>query len=190
VISNLTEGVGNRNCPVCDLQIDYGERLIGKGFGEAVDVIDIETGEPLLNPDKRDNHDKPMPFRISNKEFSTQVVEQKMQRLQLKVANDEGAGESRLGMAHLLTNHRVVGHTKKERIFHGKDDDSIDARRQAALGILERKFGGSRMVNPEMSLVASAGHREAGMLFGIPGGVNVTRGLQDFASGSVMKGFR
>lgn len=134
LVQAITQMEPYRACPVCRCPVYFAERLHGFGFGDHCDEIDVETGEVIPNPDKKDAAGNPMPHRLSNKEFSTRVLERKAQAAQLAIAHDAGAEDQRLAAAQLLVNHTYSGVTTKgERRFRGEDDHAVDARRQLAL---------------------------------------------------------
>ena len=152
-----------RTCPSgCTETVYLHERLKSFGFGNAVNVIDIETGEPVLNPSNRDEKGNARPHRVNNKEFSTQAIERKLQGVLLDIANDGGAGDPNIASAQLMVNHTWLSKNEKgERQFRGVHDHSIDARRQVAIAILEQEHGGDRMVSASPDVVASAGRRDS-----------------------------
>lgn len=143
----------------CKTRVVFAERLKAFGFGEYGDEIDIYTGEPVLNPDKKDEHGNLRPHRRSNKEFSTRVLERKAQAKELAIAWDGGAGNAQLSSAQLLVNHTWLRKTgKDERVFRGEDDHHVDARRQAAL-VIVGELRGELFIPATKANVATAGPR-------------------------------
>jgi hypothetical protein len=158
LVSNLTQDP--ITCPECPTVIYFAERLEGRNFGQSCDEIDIETGEPLGNPDDRDPNGDPRPFRLSNKEFSTRILERKMAAGELEIAKDGGAGDQRLSGPQLLVNHTATGVNKRgERVFRAVDDHHVDARRMAALGIVS-KVRHDGFVTPASGDLVTVGKRE------------------------------
>ena len=142
LVQVLTQMEAYRICPACKAQVYFAERLHAFGFGEHCDEIDVETGEVIPNPDKKDANGEAVPHRLSNKEFSTRVLERKAQAAQLEIAHDAGADDQRIAAAQLLVNHTYSGITTKgERRFKGQDDHHVDARRQVALIIASAQRG-------------------------------------------------
>jgi hypothetical protein len=182
LVAALCEETSKAECPVCQENVIWSERLRGRGFGEAVDEIDPETGALVLNPDREDKNGVNLPFRWLNKEFSTRILERKAHNRQMEMAHDGGAGDQKQSGPQLLTNHTVTGFSKKgERSFKDKDDHHIDARRQAALAIVEelRKPEGPPL-NAET--MRTTGMRESYRTFGdigVAAGPAV-RGIGDF----------
>lgn len=158
-------------CPMgCSAPVYFAERLSAFGFGDYSDEIDIRTGEPIPNPDKRDKNGNAMPRRLNNKEFSTRMLERKAQARDLEIAWDAGAGNPNLSGPQLLVNHTWISmNNKSERQFKKTDDHHVDARRQAALTIV----AGLRdvFIEPSRETVASAGPRRLAdeMSFNSPG---------------------
>ncbi|MDQ5870617.1 MAG: hypothetical protein M3547_00205 [Acidobacteriota bacterium] len=164
LVSYLTSLNEYRECPGgCPEPVYFHERLDGFGFGNAVDVIDIETGQPIVNPNNRDEKGNARPHRVNNKEFSTQAIERKLQGVNLDIANDGGAGDPNIASAQLLVNHTWRSKNERgERTFRDKDDHTIDARRQAAIAILEHLVRrGKRLISASPDVVASAGLRDS-----------------------------
>lgn len=184
LVQTLTETPRFRRCPEtrCGSLVHFGERLEGRNFGAAVDEIDIETGEPLLNPDRKDGSGNLMPFRVSNKEFGTRILERKMQKRELQIADDGGAGTQKLSGAQLLVNHTETGRNAANgsRKFKGIDDHLVDARRQLALVIVGWTFDGMR-VSPTLRNSPSAGPRQSMTAFAGPG-------IRRVAAGGVASG--
>jgi len=184
LVSKLT--AWNRVCPVCEAPLNFGERLSGRGFGNYTDVVDIKTGEPVLDPDKKGANGESGIRRASNKEFSTQILERKAQAGELRIAWDGGAGDPSLSGPQLLINHTARGkNSKGERNFKGEDDHHVDARRQIALAIVaDLAEQSGHLPSPAPDNVVSIGEgraarrilwdgvREGGMrgLFGHSGG--------------------
>jgi hypothetical protein len=157
LIGRLANDVQYQRCPAgCKDPVYFGERLSGRGFGEYAAEIDLDSGEPLLNPDRKDTHGNPMPHRRSNKELSTRILERKAQAKQLEIAWDAGAGNANLSSAQLMVNHTWLRMTsKQERVFKGTDDHHVDARRQVALAIVS-EMRGTGLVNPTPENFVSA----------------------------------
>lgn len=196
LIQTLAETQNYSACPKCREYVDWSERLDGRNFGSAIDMRDPETGEVLLNPDRKDSHSNPLPFRVNNKEYGTRILERKMQGRKLEIANDGGAGNQKLASAQLLVNHTEVGKNRQagssNRIFKGIDDHAVDARRQAALAIISWEFDGMRE-SPSAKNVRTAGPRESMQAFRqspVAARGRVGSGLDGFgvASGSVRGG--
>lgn len=132
-----------RYCPLCrlggkEVALHFEERITPFGFGNATDEIDLNTGRPMLNYDNRNAAGEAQPFRLSNKEFSTRVLERKIAAGDLEIAREAGAGNPQLAGAQSMTNHTAAGEKSKkgERKFREKDDHHVDARRQVALLIV------------------------------------------------------
>lgn len=160
LIEILTKTEAHRQCPECRAPVYLEERLSGRGFGEKVDQIDIETGEPALNPDDEDAAGNQRPYRISNKEFGTRILELKVARVELEIALDGGAGDQRLSGPQLMVNHTASGTNKKgERNFRGTDDHHVDARRQLALAIVSEVRSDGFVAPARADLVASGAGR-------------------------------
>ncbi|MDQ6892215.1 MAG: hypothetical protein M3167_05995 [Acidobacteriota bacterium] len=180
----LQQMVEFRTCPVCACPVYFNERLKVFGFGNQTDEIDVETGKPILDPDRRDAKGESQPFRLSNKEFSTRVLERKAQIAELAIAWDGGAGHQKLSAPQLMMNHTSKGETSKkgERQFKKTDDHHVDARRQAALLIVS-ELRGDDFVSPKASMIAVGASRPAttrvfesgaghiASAFGPPGGI-------------------
>jgi hypothetical protein len=172
-------------CPAgCKAQVFFGERLKAFGFGDYCDEVDIETGETIPNPDKLDAGGAMMPHRLSNKEFSTRVLERKIQAKQLAIAPDAGAEDQRLAAAQLLVNHTYSGVTGKgERRFKGQDDHHVDARRQAAL-VIASAVRGEPFVPPDPATIGRlpASIRSGGLVdAGITAALDRSSGSRIFA---------
>lgn len=188
LIQELSENVENASCPYCNKPIEWTERLEGHGFGEGTDEIDIDTGEPILNPDKKDKHDNMMPYRLSNKEFGTRILERKMHKKQMEIAHDGGGGVQKLACAQLMTSHTALRTTQKgERVFKGTDDHLIDARRQVALRVAAH-FWRNRLLNPTTDLVKTLGGRRSAYDIFEGGGVGRVRGGVSEGLGSAFGG--
>jgi len=158
LISFLTESEAFRACPICRTPVFFSERLRGFGFGEKVDETDFE-GNPILNQDRLDGRGNATAFRLSNKEFSTRVLERKMQARELELGHDAGAGDQKLAASQLLLNHTSSGLTSKgERRFRAEDDHLPDALRQLALRIVaDRRVTGPVFVTPDPALIVTTG---------------------------------
>jgi hypothetical protein len=156
LVQVLTQTEPYRTCFACRGTVYFAERLRGFGFGDYCDEIDVETGATIPNLDKVNAAGEPLPFRISNKEFSTRILERKAQAGQLWIANDAGAEDQRLSGPQLLVNHTYDGVTAKgQRRFKEDDDHHVDARRQAALAIAAL-VRGEPFVQPDPAMVLSA----------------------------------
>ncbi len=154
LVSVLTEE--RRECSECQNPIYFSERLVARGFGNKTEVIDIKTGEPQLDPDRKDRSGNLQTRRVSNKEFGTQVLERKMQWGQLRIAWDGGAGDPKLSGPQLLVNHTASGvNGLGERRFGGDDDHHVDARRQVALAIIAELRGEDFAPSPSLQNVVS-----------------------------------
>jgi hypothetical protein len=166
LISFLTESEAFRACPVCRAPVFFSERLRGFGFGEKVDETD-EDGNPVLNQDRLDAGGNAAAFRLSNKEFSTRVLERKMQARELELGHDAGAGDQRLAVSQLLLNHTSSGLTSKgERRFRAEDDHFPDALRQLALRIVaDRRATGPAFVAPDPALLVRTGEQSESRVF-------------------------
>lgn len=152
-----------RYCPICrladrEVPLHFDERILPFNFGSNTDEIDERTGQPILDPDNRDASGAMLPYRRSNKEFSTRIIERKIAAGTLALARDAGAGNPQLAGPQMMTNHTQLGEKSKkgERRFREKDDHAVDARRQVALLIVSklRKTG---FVQPEPSAVLRVG---------------------------------
>jgi hypothetical protein len=175
LVQVLTQMEAFRSCPSCKTPVFFSERIGAFGFGDHCDEIDVETGETIPNPDKKNAAGTPLPHRLSNKEFSTRVLERKMQAKQLAIANDAGAEDQRIAAAQLLVNHTYSGTTSRgERRFKGQDDHHVDARRQVALVIASAQRG-TPFISPDPAdLVRVTATRRTGV-FDEPG--SVAKGL-------------
>jgi hypothetical protein len=146
-------------CPLCRQESHLSERFFGFNFGEVTDATDPDTGEPVVDPEKKDNAGRPLPRRLSRKEHATRILEAKVQRRELVLADDDGAGDSRLGVSALLRGVSQVGVTSRgERRFDGRNDHHVDARRQMALVIAKDArdgFGGGSWVPATPDVIAS-----------------------------------
>jgi hypothetical protein len=181
----LTETETYRLCPVCGEGLYFAERLRAFDFGGKVDEIDLATGEPVLDPDRKDKSGNPMPHRIHNKEFSTRVLERKYQGKQIEMANDEGAGDSLLGSAQLMVNHTASGPTERRR-FRGEDDHHVDARRQIALRVASERRERWIEASPETVIAIKAPRVRAAMVAEVQ---SMRDGLGvNFGIGARMKG--
>ena len=140
-------------CPICRKDSHLSERVFGFNFGEVMEAIDADTGEPLVDAEKLDNAGRPTPRRMSRKEFSTRVLEAKVQRRELVLADDDGAGDTRLGVSALMRGVSQIGVTSRgERRFDGRDDHFIDALRLLALVVAmdaRDGFGGGSLTMNE-----------------------------------------
>jgi len=162
LVQALTQTVPYRTCPECKAAVYFAERLHGFNFGEHCDEIDLETGETIPNPDKKDSEGVSQPHRLSNKEFSTRVLERKVQAQQLEIAHDGGADDQRLAAAQLLVNHTFAGTTARgERKFKGQDDHAIDARRQVAL-VIASALRGEPFIQPNPKDIGRTGEKRTG----------------------------
>ncbi len=124
-------------CVACNGRVFMGERLKAFSFSGINDAIDFETGRPLENPDKDGK-----PVRVSNKEFSTRVIERLVQEQKAVIAWDGGAGDPKLSGPQLMVNHTFrAGKKGGERFFKATDDHYIDARRQAVLSAVFLRRG-------------------------------------------------
>lgn len=171
LVQALTQMEQFRQCPVCKKAVYFAERLHGFNFGEHCDEIDVETGAIIPNPDKKDVEGDPMPHRLSNKEFSTRVLERKVQSIDLAIAHDAGAGDQKIAAGQLLVNHTSIGITARgERRFKATDDHSIDARRQVAL-IIASAVRGEPFIPADPSNIARL-PREGGGDFGHAGPIS------------------
>ncbi len=157
LVQMLTMNQDYEKCPSCAQQMYLAERLLAIGFGDATDEIDIETGEVVLSATRKDAHGNQLPNRVSNKEYSTRVLERKMQAWELRIANDGGAGNQKLSGPQLLVNHtaRMQGAHRK---FRELDDHHVDSRRQVALVIVKTLYEGT-FVQPSMEVMATSGPR-------------------------------
>ncbi len=127
-------GRGFETCSRCRADSHLDERISAFDFSVRVDEIELDTGETVPNPSNLDAAGRPKPHRCSNKEFSTRILERKVSRGELRIANDGGNGNGALGAAQLLTNHAQIGISSRgDRRFSTQDDHSVDARRFAAL---------------------------------------------------------
>lgn len=97
---------------------NYEERLTGFQFASALDAID-EEGNILEEEDKRDG--EPKPLRLPAKEWATEVLTKRMQRMTLTMPFDQD-----------VVNH-YTNHTARQgarwRIFSKDNDHTIDADR-------------------------------------------------------------
>jgi hypothetical protein len=144
------------NCPVCERPIDLEERVRGFGFGESNDLVDLTTGQPVMNPDKTDNSGNPVPMRFRNKEASTRYLEKIMQDEAWDIANDAGAGDPKLSGPQLLMNHTSTGlNGKGERDFKAVDDHYPDSWRQLVLSYVFANRG-EPVLDPGPETVATA----------------------------------
>lgn len=161
-VQQLTESGLFDKCELCAKPIHLEERVRAFGFAEKSDDIDLRSGRPIPNPDDRDAAGNMKPFRVSNKEFATRVLERKSALVEMRMARDGGAGDPTLAGPALMMNHTATGEKsqKGERRFRGKDDHLVDARRQVALLIVSemRSLGG--FVSASMDGVVTIGVRE------------------------------
>jgi hypothetical protein len=145
-------------CPKCRRDTHLSERVSAFNFGEVVDEVDPDTGEPVTDPDKRDAAGRPQARRLSRKEASTRILEARVQKRNLVLADDDGAGDARLGVSALMRGVSQIGITSRgERRFDGRNDHHADARRQLALAIAKDAkdgFGGGGWVPADPALVA------------------------------------
>lgn len=156
-----------RYCPICrlggrEVPLHFDERIVPFNFGSNTDEVDVKTGRPILDPDNRNAAGEMQPYRRSNKEFSTRILERKIAAGELALARDAGAGNPQLSGPHMMTNHTAAGEKSKkgERRFREKDDHHVDARRQIALLIVSELRRDEKFVQPEPSaLVRSGGER-------------------------------
>ena len=124
-------------CPRCGKFVYLSERVHGFNFGAKNDLLDLETGEPVPNPDRSDESGTPLAMRFSNKEASTRYIETLMHRGFIQIANDGGAGNMDLSGPRLLSNHTSKGvSTLGERQFKDRDDHYPDALRQLMLAVM------------------------------------------------------
>lgn len=156
-----------RYCPICRLggkqvALHFEERIVPFNFGSSTDEIDFKTGRPILDSDNRNAAGEMQPFRLSNLEFSTRVLERKLAACEMALARDAGAGNPQLGGAQLMTNHTSSGEKSKkgERRFRGKDDHLVAARRLLAL-ILVSELRGERFISPELGVSVATSARRA-----------------------------
>lgn len=144
-------------CPSCQTAVYFAERVTAFGFGDNTDEIDVETGEVAMSSAKKDAQGNPTPNRISRKEYSTRLLERKMQAWELRIANDGGAGNQSLAGPQLMINHTVKT-VNGRRHFRELDDHHVDARRQAALSIVQDLYG-SRFIDASPEVMATSGRR-------------------------------
>ena len=136
VVSHLTELSEYQLCPVCEKETLFRERIRAVGFGEKNDDFDLTTGAFVLNEDDKNADGKPRPFRLSNKEWSSRLIERAAFGKHLEMADDGGAGNPDLGSVALLLGHTVESiSNKNERRFRGIDDHSVDARRLLMMAV-------------------------------------------------------
>lgn len=161
----LTERDENKTCPECPAnanELHLAERVVGRRFDQKVVEVDLETGQPMFNPDSVDEAGNPVPVRLTNKEFSTRILERKIPPGDLEIARDGGCGDQRNASAQLLVNHTAAGVNRAgERNFRGVDDHSIDARRQAALEIVDAERA-SGFVSPTVESLGRVGTTRSG----------------------------
>lgn len=168
LIQGLTGSELYRSCPECESGngLYLAERLVGRGFGESIDAFDPETGDPILNPDDKDASGNMRPLRLSNKEFSTRILERKLPKREIEIARDAGAGDVRLAAAQLMVNHTASGRNRRgERNFRGDDDHHVDARRQMALAIVS-ELRGDGFVQPDPEEMAVSGVQRTSFMGG------------------------
>lgn len=187
LVSKLT--ASDRCCPACGKFLNFAdaERLCGQGFGNYTDVVDIKTGEPVLDPDRRNAAGQFEPRRASNKEFGTQILERKTRAVEMRIAWDGGAGDPSLSGPQLLVNHTASGkNSKNERNFKGVDDHHVDARRQLALRVVRGlRRAPEALESPSFENVIPIGRgRESERVFGRGGFARVAS-----ASGGVASAF-
>lgn len=163
-VSFLTEGESFRYCPICRASLDLSGRMVARAFSEKTDAIDVTTGEPLLNPDRLDASGDRAPFRLSNKEFGTRVLEKLLQAGRISLpAGDGGAAETKIALTTLLLGHTSEGTTTKgERRFKGQADDLVDGLRQMALAYAESRRGNGGWIGADrldaVASIARGGH--------------------------------
>lgn len=157
LVEALKERESMRTCPTCAANVFFDERVTGVAFGETVSEVNPDTGSEVLDPSKRNAAGEALPYRLSAKELSTRFLERKVQAMQLRIADDAGAGDGALAAATLLTNHTSTGITSKgSRTFKGTDDHAVDARRLAALAVAAAASSGGGFVGAErVDLIAS-----------------------------------
>ena len=157
IVASIEEG---RYCDRCRETILFNGRVNAFSMASHVDEIDYRTGEPLLNPDQLNADGKPKPYHISNKEFSTRLIERMIQARDNEIAWDCGAGNPRIAGPQLLVNHWFKpGKKGGERFFRDKDDHSVEARRQAYLSVVFAERESHPLLQPSTETCVVGGEK-------------------------------
>jgi hypothetical protein len=189
VVDHLQKSPELAVCPICRTRIDWTTRLIGTHPQSKID-FDVDTGETVLS-DERNAAGERIPAKLEAKEWATRVLERKMQKVELRIGRDAGAGDPSIAAETLLVNHVSLRVSARGvRIYKDQDDHSVDARRHVAYSI---GFSGRRpqgFIGAERSdLVATLGGRTIPDITGGSGGQGGASGAAPVA-GAPLDGFR